>query len=132
MVKLVHSGLIDTVYHLPSSIEQGLTLTIKDAIVKDTLRINLKSNGFKKFTILIHNFRTSFLNTPFNMVSNNMIAKIPLDDIPKGLATITLIDSLNRPLAERIFFAHYDDSEKISISTDQKTYKQREKVNLTL
>jgi hypothetical protein len=131
-VKLIHSGLMDTLYHLPTCIEKGLVLNVKNAIVKDTLRLNLKSNGIQKFTILVHNFRTSFLSTPFEMTQNNLIIKIPLDDVPKGLATITITDSLNRPLAERMFFAHYDDVEKISITTDQKTYNQREKINLKL
>lgn len=66
------------------------------------------------------------------MDRENIIIKIPLTDVPKGLATITIVDSLSRPLAERMFFAHYNDSEKLSLTTDQKTYKQREKVNLKL
>ncbi|MBB2143913.1 hypothetical protein GM921_00315 [Pedobacter sp. LMG 31464] len=131
-VKLVHSGFIDTLYHLPMPIEKGLTLNMQNAIAKDTVRLNLKSNGFKKFTILVHNFRTSFLTTPFEMDRDNINIKIPLSDVPKGLTTITIIDSLNRPLAERMFFAHYDNAEKISITTDQKIYKQREKINLKL
>jgi len=131
-VKLIHSSLIDTLYHLPKSVEKGLTLSMQNAIAKDTVRLNLKSKGFKKFTILVHNFRTCFLTTPFDMDRENIIIKIPLADVPKGLATITIVDSLNRPLVERMFFAHYDNLEKISITTDQETYKQREKVNLKL
>ncbi|MFD0942103.1 RNA-binding protein [Pedobacter boryungensis] len=131
-IKLIHSGLVDTLYHLPKSFETGLTLTMQNAIAKDTVRINLKNIGFKKFTILVHNFRTCFLTTPFVMDGENINIKVPLTNVPKGLTTITILDSTNRPLAERMFFAHYDDPEKISVITDQQTYKQREKVNLKL
>ena len=58
--------------------------------------------------------------------------KIPLTALPKGLATITITDSLGRPLAERIFFAHYNNTEKLSIELGKTVYEQREKVNLKL
>lgn len=58
--------------------------------------------------------------------------KIPLTDIPKGISTITITDSLDRPLAERLFFAHYNDKEVLSANTDKTVYQQREKVTLKL
>ncbi|MES2418494.1 MAG: hypothetical protein V4541_09935 [Bacteroidota bacterium] len=131
-VKLLHSALNDTLYHLPASIDKGLALTIQNAFVKDTLKLNLKTNGPRNLTLMVHNFRESYIIAPLEIVHNQMTVKIPLYGTPKGLATITILDSLDRPLAERMFFAHYDSKERITITTDQQVYKQREKVSLKL
>ncbi|KQC00405.1 hypothetical protein AQF98_13065 [Pedobacter sp. Hv1] len=131
-VKLVHSDLADSVYVLPKAIDKGLAMNMANAVVQDTLKLTLTSNATRKFAIRIHNFRESFLYIPFDMEYNKRAIKIPLTEVPKGLVTLTISDSLDRPMAERMFFAHYDPSEKIGITTDQTTYKQREKVTLKL
>jgi hypothetical protein len=53
-----------------------------------------------------------------------------LDQIPKGLMAVTLLDSLDRPLSERIFFAHYNTKVNVQITPGKKTYEKREKVTL--
>lgn len=131
-VKLIHSNLADSTYYLPKAIDEGLTLMLQNALVEDTLKINIKSTKKRNFTLLIHNFKEIFLNIPFQLKNENTLLKISLNDIPKGLSTLTILDSLNRPLAERIFFAHYSTAEKITIHTNQTIYKQREKVTLKL
>lgn len=131
-VKLVHSNLVDTIYLLPTALEKGLSIILENAIVGDTLRINFKSTENSKINILVHNFKTCFINTPFITRIGSTLVKIPLSDMPKGLTTLTIIDSLNRPIAERIFFAHYGDVDKITITSDKEIYNQREKVTLKL
>jgi len=131
-VKLVHANIVDSLYKLPSAISNGLTITVQKALIEDTLKFNLKSVDKQVLTLLVHNFNTCFSAIPFNMETNNITVKLPITEVPKGLTTLTILDSLNRPLAERIFFAHYSDVEKISIRTDQQIYKQREQVKLQL
>lgn len=131
-VKLVHSGLADSTYTLPKPIVKGLVMDIANAVVQDSLRISLTSNVTRNITIRVHNFREGFLYIPFDMEYNKRIIKIPLAEVPKGLNTITITDSLDRPLAERMFFAHYSPSQKIKLGTNQTVYKQREKVELKL
>ncbi|TKC07967.1 hypothetical protein FA048_12440 [Pedobacter polaris] len=131
-VKLIHDGLADSIYHLPKAIEKGLTLSIAQSLVKDTIRIHLKTNLTHHLSIRLHNFRETFLNIPFDMGNNTIAVKIPLTEVPKGLTTITVSDSLDRPLAERIFYAHYDNADKVVLETDNQTYMQREKVNLKI
>lgn len=131
-VKLIHSGLADSIYHLPSALNKGISLNIAEAVVTDSLRISLRTNSTRKLHIRIHNFRESFLYVPFDMEYDIRMAKIALNEVPKGLNTITISDSLDRPLAERLFFAHYDPNETLHVSTDQPSYQQRQKVNLKL
>jgi len=131
-VKLLHSALADSTYTLPKALTNGLIINIPQSIAQDTLKVNLKSNGPKKIQIRIHNFRECFLSTQFEMDLQTRVVKIPLTEIPKGLNTITITDSLERPLAEKMFFAHYDQKEPISIAADKDIYGQREKVTLKL
>ncbi|MES2652813.1 MAG: hypothetical protein V4663_13815 [Bacteroidota bacterium] len=131
-IKLVHSSLTDTTYNLPSTIDNGLTIMLQNALVKDTLTINLKSTARSKITLLVHNFKNCFLSIPFNLSHENTRLKLSLEEVPKGLTTLTILDSLNRPLTERMFFAHYNSEHKIRIDIDKYIYTQREKVNLKL
>lgn len=131
-VKLIHDGLIDSVYYLPKAMDRGLSLTIHEAVVQDTLYVNLKTNIAQKILIRLHNFRETFLNTPFDMENKIRALKIPLTEVNKGITAITISDTLGRPLAERLFFAHYDNSKKISLNLDNEVYNQREKVKLKI
>lgn len=131
-VKLVNDKLIDSTYTLPKPLTNGLVINIENAVTEDTLRLSLKNTGNHKIFIRVHNFKDCFLETPFDMEGNARKLKIPLTNIPKGLHTITITDSLNRPLAERLFFAHYDNKAVLSVETDKPIYQQREKVTLKL
>ncbi|RYG18012.1 MAG: hypothetical protein EOO07_09900 [Chitinophagaceae bacterium] len=131
-VKLIHSNVIDTLYRLPGVLNKGISLHLPRAFVNDTLRINLKSTAKTKITLLVHNFKETFFSIPYEIKNENLTLKLPLIDLPKGLITLTILDSLDQPLAERIFFAHYNDIQKVGLSTDQETYGQREKVILKL
>lgn len=131
-VKLIHSGLADSVYYLPKAIEKGLVIHLQQAVVQDTLSLIIKNNSSSNLNFLIHNFREVFLNIPFDMDVNRKVIKIPLHEIPKGVMTFTVLDNLKRPLAERMFFAHYSTTENIITNTDKQAYNQREKVKLTL
>ncbi|RZK42383.1 MAG: hypothetical protein EOO90_07140 [Pedobacter sp.] len=131
-IKLIHSGLKDSVYTLPKPLATGLVLSLPESVVTDTLKITLKGKTHAKINLIVHNYQEVFLNVPFQKDFDQMRLRLPLNEIPKGLYTLTITDSLNRPLAERLFFAHYDQKETISVSTSENIYKQREKVKLNL
>jgi len=89
-VKLIHSGLADSIYYLPKAIEKGFVLNLKTAVAKDTLSLTIKSNGTKNLNFLVHNFREVFQNIPFDMEVNKRIIKIPLEEVPKGLIIVLM------------------------------------------
>lgn len=131
-VKLANDNLKDSIYTLPKALGRGLIISIENAVVQDTLSLFLKNTGDNRIFIRVHNFKKCFLDIPFDMESQVRKLKIPLTDVPKGLNTITVTDSLDRPLSERLFFAHYDSRDKVIASTDKDVYQQREKVTLKL
>ncbi|MDB5142564.1 MAG: hypothetical protein JWQ66_1277, partial [Mucilaginibacter sp.] len=85
-----------------------------------------------KFFLMFHNYRQIYFTTPVEVGAAGKTVLVILKDVPKGLNTITILDSLQRPCAERIFFAHYDQRTTINVSTDSSTYKTRQKVKLKL
>lgn len=132
-VKLMHSGLADSIYMLPAAIDDhGLGLSIVQAATTDTLRVNLKTRHKIPIFIRVHNYKETFVYNSIDLKNPGLSLKISLENVPRGLNTITILDSLGRPIAERLFFAHYDPSKKISLSTSQPTYRQREKVSLSI
>ena len=81
---------------------------------------------------MVHNYRQTFFSFPVDASAAGKTVLIILKDIPKGLNTITILDSLQRPCAERLFFAHYNERIPVDISTDKLIYTPRQKVTLKL
>lgn len=130
-VKLLHSGFADSIYLLPAALDSGLVLSAPKAVVQDTLSVQLNGNLQPVF-IRVHNFRETFIYNRIDYRSAALILKISLETVPKGLSTLTISDSLGRPLAERMFFAHYDPEKQLALHTDQQVYGQRKKISLNI
>ncbi len=130
--KVIGNSLKDTLFTLPVIKESGIALTIASAVATDTLRIELRTKKTQTVNLRIHNYRTNYLYTNLVVQAGLTPLRIPLTQLAKGLATLTFTDSLERPIVERIFFAHYDNKEKVNIATDKASYGPREKVNLKL
>ena len=129
--KLLDAGIADTTFTLPQTIGNSASISVMNAVVEDTLKLNIKCSNHGLYYLRLHNFRESYLLMSIHL-KNIASLKIPMANVPKGLFTITLSDSLNRPVADRMAFAHYDNTEKLRIETDKPVYKPREKVSLTL
>ena len=129
----ISSGDINGIYKLLSVIETTATLSIENAIVADTLSIKLhNTNAANKLFLIIHKFNQLFLAFEVNRNSSEQVLKIPLSKIPKGIAEITLIDNLERPLAERLFFAHYDKMPELHIEHNREVFDKKEQVEITI
>ncbi|RZK56459.1 MAG: hypothetical protein EOO87_05390, partial [Pedobacter sp.] len=109
-LKLVHDNLADSIYHMPKALANGLVVNMEKSVAADSVQFTMKSNVGQKFNIRLHNFEESFMFFPFDMEYKTRAVKIALTDIPKGLVSLTIFDTLNRPLAERLFFAHYNET----------------------
>ena len=131
-VKLLLADSKDSVYNLPQTVSNSPVVTITNSIVSDILRIKLKNKTAAQFYVLVHNYKQEFFSFPVQVDSIAKNIKIDLAEVPRGLAEITILDSLHRPFAERLFFAHYDRRDVATITTDKNEYKTRQKVNLNI
>jgi len=130
--KLLHVKNDDVVYQLPKVLPAGFTVHVADAIADDTLKMNFKSSFAGKFTMLVHNYRQIFASVDIDANKTGRNFKIALAGIPRGLNTITILDGLKRPLAEHLFFAHYNQKPGIGISVDDQQPGLRQKISLKL
>ena len=122
----------DTLYALPQSLSQGPVLSLDKAAVNDTLTVTIRDNQREQLYLTGHNYKQRFFTQPVLMSSGSKRIKLVIKDLPKGLAQLTLTDSMGRPFAERMFFAHYDKRIAVNISTDSTAYHSRKKVTVKL
>lgn len=130
-LKTINSGnaLPSQVFALPRALPQGFVLGIAGAVVNDTLAVNISAShpGTVSFAFTSLLTNASTVSPPLRVEKGKRI-RLPLDHISKGLNTLTLLDAQGRPVAERLFFAHFNSRNKVEITTDKTTYKPREKV----
>lgn len=133
-VKVLNRFSSDTVYNMPVLFPKIPVITIAKAVVNDTLQFEIKNarNAGGRLFFLLHNYRDIYLVSAINANKSDYLIKIPLEEVPKGIITLTLLDSAGRPLAERLFFAHYNKRTVIEIHTDSSLYFTRGKVQLSL
>lgn len=122
----------DTVYTLPKALDDGIILRLNNAIVNDTLKISLFSKSPQPVQVLIHNYRKVFAFFRIQAIPIGTKISIALPSLPKGLSTVTVLDNAGRPLAERLFFAHYDEKTTAAIQTDKLVYDRKAKVSVKL
>jgi hypothetical protein len=131
-VKLVGINKKDTLYDLPPAITKGPIITIANAIVNDTLIAMVKATKAEKMYLIGHDYKQVFFASPVNIDTVSRRVKLIMNDAPKGLLQLTIVDSLGRPFAERLVFAHYNKREKLNINTDKATYNPRQKVTVKI
>ncbi len=122
----------DTIYQLPAVIDNGISLHLEQAVVDDTLRFYIESRDPRNLHVLIHDYRSGYASLDMSTQRNRSGKTVVLSGVPRGLSTVTVLDEGGRPLAERIFFAHYDRRLKLSFEGAKKTYTKREKFTTTL
>ncbi len=129
-IKLYGVNKKDTLYKLPDAIGQGPAISLAQALVNDTLLVTLHDERPEKLYLVGHNYKQLFFIRPVIMTTTAKRLKILIPGIPKGLNQLTLTDSLGRPFAERVFFAHYDQKTSLNIAADRTEYATRQKVNV--
>ncbi|MBB2143930.1 hypothetical protein GM921_00405 [Pedobacter sp. LMG 31464] len=122
----------DTIYQFPTILQNGIVLQVPNAVINDTLRMSLFSREVRKVRVIVHNYTEDFASFSVSTKPGGYKMAIPLPAITKGLATVTILDEQGRPLAERLFFARYNDKITATAKSDKAIYGKKEKVILKL
>jgi hypothetical protein len=118
----------DTVFTLPAPAQQGIVLHLPKAVANDSLPVTILSAAQQELHILVRHPQGVYAMFKVQVSPPQQLLRIPLYMLSKGMASITVLDGQDRPLAERLFFAHYNEQTKAVISTDQSTYQSRDSV----
>ncbi|MFT3827309.1 MAG: hypothetical protein QM731_25500 [Chitinophagaceae bacterium] len=134
VIKLLNNtDAADKSYQLPATLPSGPVLSIRNALAGDSVIIRLATMQAGTFQVMLHDYRQVY--QVFDVHVRQPVVRdvvFPLAGVPKGLLTVTLLDSLDRPYAERMIFAHYDRRSFVRIATDSQSYGTRQKVQLSL
>jgi len=122
----------ETLYPLPEAITEGLSMHLAEAVIHDTLRMNLYSTQVREVQILVHNYREAFAYLKVKVQPSGSRLAIAIPSIIKGLATVTVLDQEALPLAERLIFARYGQKITVKTSFDKPAYAKRDSVAVVL
>ncbi|MBP6023895.1 hypothetical protein [Ferruginibacter sp.] len=120
-------------FSLPEALPKGAVLEVAEAVANDTLTVIIHINGSRSFSLALTNMvnNATAISSPIPVEKNKKI-KLPLNEIYKGLNIITLLDEQRRPIAERLFFAHFNSRNHVEIATDKTIYRPREKITANI
>ena len=116
-----------------ASNDTDVAISIPKALVNDSLRFILASKGSKPIQIMLHNDLGDYVLLKGQSNASARIFNVSLLALPKGLTTLTILDDTGKPLAERLFFAHYNQQELSSkIEFEKSNYTKRDSVRIKL
>ncbi|WP_316736858.1 hypothetical protein [Pedobacter aquatilis] len=132
-IKLIKDDGLFGEYQFPSSLKNGTNIKFASAIGNNELRLSIESNMNTVAHLVIHNYENLYSITELKLSPKKQVnVLLKLDSVPRGLNTATLLDSMYLPIAERIFFAHYDEIENLNLLTDKNQYSTRDSVKLDI
>ena len=122
---------------LPQSSGSGFTLNVSDyqengpliTIRTNPATLESLTDQVHFITVSAHKRVVSTLGCSINSLSTNF--RLPLDDLPDGIIQLTLLNSDELPLCERLIF-NSKETTKLEVTTDKPSYKKREKVSVKL
>ncbi len=124
--------LSQTRLNMPDIKPSGQTLQLLSNTNKELeFKVSKSSSSQEKIYLRIQMNGTVFLIVHAKL-ANEIIIKIPLDDLPRGIAEITLFDKNIKPLAERLVFVNQDQKLHITATLDKSVYATREKAILKI
>lgn len=117
-------------FSLPEILQEGVVIKIPEAVVDDSVHIEVQSNRPRDISITMHNAAVA-IGTPVITVKSVSNILIPIKEM-RGIYTITLFDDQARPLAERLIFAQYHQKAHVDITLNKDGFGSRDSVHALL
>lgn len=125
---------IDSIFQFPEIQREGVKLQVQKRD-KNHIYFEVKRSQHsihKKIYIRAQNRGLVYWMATASLENERVQFKLPLEELPQGIAEITIFDDNFLPLAERLVYANLDQKLHISVKEISKsTFKQKEKVNIT-
>jgi len=101
---------------------------------KETLIFKVsQSAALKEETVYLRlQVRGIVYSIAVGLLKKELIIKVPLKDIPQGIAEVTLFNENSVPEAERLVYVNPDQKLDINVQLDKSSYGTREKVTLKI
>jgi hypothetical protein len=123
---------------LPKAFSTGVAFSISKS-QKHQLSVAFRTNNQTLPLILDHDLslsvsahRNPLMSYSFRMKSLNSFFNLPVDDLPDGIAMLTLSGPDSIPLCERLAYIQNDEDVKINLKTNKVVFKQRDSVSVNI
>ncbi len=126
-IKLIGS---DRVYALPQPRQSDFPVSMVRAVAADTLALIIGATDVKFVKLAITDLYSGTspqVSDPIPITKKGRIL-IPLHHVLQGLNVLTVLDTSDRALARRVFFAHHNKENTVTIDTDTNHYDTRDSV----
>ncbi|MDF2193423.1 hypothetical protein [Paraflavitalea sp. CAU 1676] len=121
------------VYQVPPIAPEGYSLHLRDGVTGDsTLLVEMGTPGPGACHLVAHNYRQSFFSGTFRTTKERAALRIPTNDMPEGVVTLTFFDSTGTPRAERAVYIRRRQPLQVQLTTDSALYHHRSKLQLTV
>lgn len=131
-VELIKGAGSEKVWPLPHPLESGICLSVKP-VDERSFAIEILSDIYKSDTITVTGIMN--MNQIFSqelILDKKQRIIVETDQLPQGVALITLFDNVLRPIAERLFYVNADKHLKFNINTGNRIHKTGEKTELSI
>lgn len=123
----------DKTYYLSKIISSGKTLQLLDNTNTHLIFKVSQTADFTNETVYLRlQIRGVVYSLAMGALNKELIVKIPLKDIPQGIAEVTLFDKNLNPVAERLVYVNSDRKLNINTILDKSEFLTKEKVVLKI
>ncbi|MVM31352.1 TonB-dependent receptor plug domain-containing protein [Spirosoma sp. HMF4905] len=124
-------------YPLPAVQTQGVVMQIDNLSHKDNMKVYVRHNktsadATAKLTLFAQTRGQIIHVVTIPMAKKSSVIQLPRNTFPEGISQLTLFDETHKPVSERLVFINKNEQISIGLTSDKKTYKNREKVDLTI
>ncbi len=123
----------DTIYYLPKIIHSGKTLQLLNTTKSHVIfKISQTPNLTEETIYLRIQTRGILYSVAMGTLMKELIIKIPLKDIPQGIAEVTLFNENIEPIEERLIYVNLEKKLNIKTILNKSEYVTREKTILKI
>jgi TonB-dependent SusC/RagA subfamily outer membrane receptor len=124
-------------YPMPAVQAQGVVMQVDNMSSKEQVKVYVRHNRNSSDEAATLTLLAQTRGQPIHEVSiplskKVLMVQLPKKEFPEGIAQLTLFDETHTPACERLIFVNQQQRINITLTPDKKTYKNREKVALSL
>ncbi len=124
-------------YPLPTVQAQGVVMQVDNLTNKENVRVYLRHNksdaeAAVNMTLVAQTRGQVVQVAKVPLTKKMAVVQLPRAEFPEGIAQLTLFDETNKPICERLVFIDKNEQINVALATNKATYKNREKVEVTI
>ena len=123
-------------FEFPEVRSEGFTMMVNNLTTTDKMRIlvyaNFPDNSEKEVNIVAHTRGLVAFSAKGKVSKKGLQINIPTSTLPDGITQLTLFDTQNKPVCERLIFVDHGERLNLKISTNKISFNPREKSEIEI